>query len=91
MDPTPNDTPSREREIAMPLDITLLTRPGCPHCERAKGLLDERGWLYEEIALGGDLTMDSVRAISGRSTVPQIYMDGDHIGGADDLAQWLAR
>ena len=91
MNPTPTDSQPAAREIPMPLSITLFTRAGCPHCARAKDLLDERGWFYEEIALQGDVTMDSVHAVSGRTTVPQIYMDGEHIGGADELGQWLSR
>ena len=78
-------------DIPMPLSITLFTRDGCPHCDRAKAMIDERGWLYEEIAIGSGVTMDSVHAVSGRTTVPQVYMDGRHIGGADDLEAWLRR
>ncbi len=82
---------SPRRELPMPLSITLFTRAGCPHCERAKARLDELGWFYEEIALGDAVTMDSVRAVTGRATVPQVYMDGEHIGGADELEAWLDR
>ncbi len=88
---TPNEARPPSDAIPMPLSITLFTRGGCPHCDRAKALIDQRGWLYEEIALGHDVTMDSVHAVSGRTTVPQIYMDGEHIGGADDLEMWLSR
>ena len=85
-----NPASKAPREIPMPLDITLFTRAGCPHCARAKAHLDARGWLYEEIALGKDVTMDSVRAVSGRATVPQVFIDGKHVGGADDLEAWLS-
>ncbi len=88
---TLDEAPTSSDAIPMPLSITLFTRGGCPHCDRAKALIDARGWFYEEIALGQDVTMDSVHAVSGRTTVPQIYMDGEHIGGADDLEAWLGR
>lgn len=91
MNASQTEAQSAIREIPMPLSITLFSREGCPHCDRAKALLDDRGWFYEEIALDRDVTMDSVMAVSGRSTVPQIYMDAEHIGGADDLEAWFAR
>ncbi|MCE5394118.1 MAG: glutathione peroxidase [Acidithiobacillus sp.] len=72
--------------------IALFTREGCPHCARAKALLKERGLAFEEIrtGMGTGLSSRSVRAVSGRSTVPQVFIGGKHIGGADDLAHYLA-
>lgn len=76
-------------EAKAPEHISLLTRPGCPHCTRAKAMLDERGWEYEEIELAGPVSSKSLEAISGRSTTPQVFIGGKHIGGADDLAEYL--
>ncbi len=70
--------------------VTLFTRPGCGHCARAKALLDARGWAYEEIVLGRDVTTRSLRAVTGAGTVPQVYVGGRHIGGADDLERFLS-
>ncbi len=65
--------------------VTLFARPGCGHCARAKQLLDDRGIGYEEIRLGRDVNHRGLKAVTGRQTVPQVYIDGQHIGGADDL------
>jgi glutathione-dependent peroxiredoxin len=70
--------------------VTLFTRPGCPHCARAKKLLGEHGFPYEEIVLGKDVTTRSLRAVTGAGTVPQVYVGGKHVGTADDLAAYLA-
>lgn len=68
-----------------PASISLVTKPGCPHCARAKRLLSDRNLPYEEIILGQSATATSLFALSGQSTTPQVFIDGKHIGGADDL------
>lgn len=76
----------------LPKRVSLITKPGCPHCHRAKSVLAERGMKYEEIQLGANgVTYSTLAAISGRGTVPQIYIDGQHIGGADELEAWFAQ
>ncbi|MEM9177865.1 MAG: glutathione peroxidase [Myxococcota bacterium] len=70
--------------------VSLFTRPGCGHCVRAKALLDDRGLRYEEIVLGSDVTGNTLKAVTGRTTVPQVFIDGKHIGGADELEAHLA-
>lgn len=77
-------------KAASPEFISVITRKGCPHCARAKKLLESKGLAYEEIVTGEGVTSRSVRAISGRSTVPQIFIGGKHIGGADDLEKYFA-
>ncbi len=71
--------------------VTIFTREGCPHCFRAKAMLRERGIAFEEICTGQGTGVSSrtLRATTGRSTVPQVFMGGRHIGGADDLARHL--
>ena len=69
--------------------ITLSTKPGCPFCAKAKALLKEKGLSYEEIVLGKDATVTSVRAITGKTAVPQVFIGGKHIGGSDELAAYL--
>ena len=71
-------------------DISLFTRPGCGHCARAKRLLDEAGLDYEQIVLGTDITGRTLHAVTGATRVPQVFVDGERIGGADDLEKWLA-
>ncbi|WP_373099421.1 MULTISPECIES: redoxin family protein [Pasteurellaceae] len=70
--------------------VSLFTKPGCPFCAKAKALLQEKGLPYEEIILGKDATITSVRAITGRVTVPQVFIGGKHIGGSDDLENYFA-
>jgi glutathione-dependent peroxiredoxin len=69
----------------------MLARHGCPHCARAKALLEERGIAFEAIHLGDELTMQGVKAASGVATVPQIFIDGKLVGGADQLTDYLSK
>jgi len=71
-------------------DISLFARPGCGHCARAKKLLDEAGLEYEQILLGTDISGRTLHAVTGATSVPQVFVDGERIGGADDLEKWLA-
>lgn len=70
--------------------ITVFTKPGCPFCTKAKQLLIDNKLQFEEIVLGQDATTVSLRAISGRTTVPQVFIGGQHIGGSDDLEAYFA-
>ena len=73
-----------------PQPITLLSKPGCSHCARARKTLNEHKLNFEEIELGSNsISFSSLKAISGRSTTPQIYIEGQHIGGADELEKWF--
>ena len=74
-----------------PSSVAIITKPGCPFCVKAKGLLKEKSISFEEIILGKDATSVSVKAISGNATVPQIFFDGVNIGGSDDLEEYLAK
>ena len=68
--------------------IELFTKAFCPYCTRAKALLDAKGADYEEIDLtmGGPRRAEMIERSGGRTTVPQVFIDGKHIGGSDDLA-----
>jgi glutaredoxin-like protein len=70
--------------------VTVFARPGCPHCARAKRHLAEAGLRFEEIVVGRDASDRALKAVSGRTQVPQIFVGGSHIGGADELEVWLA-
>jgi glutaredoxin-like protein len=76
-------------EGELPHDVAIFTRDGCPHCVRAKGLLHDAGIEYEELLLNHDYTDQSLRAVAGAITYPQLFINGEHIGGADQLADWL--
>ena len=75
------------RNAQEPEFVTIFTREGCPHCARAKEVLHERGVKYEEIKTGQGTGVSSrtLRATTGRSTVPQVFIGGKHVGGSDDL------
>ena len=72
-----------------PADATVFTRRGCPHCATAKQALNAAGIAYEELVLGKDYTDRTLRAVTGRQTFPQVFVNGEHIGGADELETWL--
>jgi len=75
-----------------PKRVSLFTKPGCPHCARAKVLLRDAGLHFEEISLGAQgLSYSTLAAVTGRGTTPQVYIEGEHIGGAEDLDAWLSR
>lgn len=73
-----------------PLDVTVLSRNGCPSCARAKGLLRDAGIDFEELILNRDYTDRTLRAVAAATTYPQIFVNGESIGGADELESWLA-
>jgi peroxiredoxin/glutaredoxin len=66
-------------------DILLFTKPGCVHCARAKRILSEAGLPYAELPTNPRV----LRALPGARTTPQVFVDGKHVGTADDLAAWL--
>lgn len=72
---------------APPRDVVLFTKPGCSYCAKAKRLLAERGWAYDEIAA----TPRRLRAVSGKATTPQVFIDGAWVGGADELEALLSK
>lgn len=68
--------------------IEIYTKFTCPYCYRAKTLLQQKGAAFEEyeISMGGPKREEMIARANGRTTVPQIFIDGRHIGGSDDLA-----
>jgi len=73
-----------------PHEVVVFTREGCPFCAKAKGMLQDRDIPYEELVLNRDYTGRALRALSGADMVPQIFIDGEHVGGSDKLETWLA-
>ena len=78
-------------KAAKPLDITVFSRKGCPFCVRAKGLLHDAELDFEELVLNRDFTDRTLRAVAGATSVPQIFINGAHIGGSEQLEAWLQR
>lgn len=76
----------RERLHSPMSDVTIYTKPYCPFCIRAVDLLEKKGVKFTEIeaAFDAEKRAEMVQR-SGRSTFPQIFIDGRHIGGCDDM------
>ncbi len=77
-------------EAKKPQAITLLTKPGCPYCIKAKELLTAQDLAFEELVLGKDINNIALRALSNAGTYPQVFIDGQLIGGSDELSQYLS-
>lgn len=67
--------------------IDIYTTPSCPFCHRAKALLREKGAAFTETDVSGDpdLRLAMTNRAGGRRSVPQIFINGEHVGGSDDL------
>jgi peroxiredoxin/glutaredoxin len=71
----------------VPSDVLVIGRQGCSHCARARELLSKNGLSFDEV----HATPRNLRAVSAKATTPQIFIDGKHIGGADDLERYFAQ
>ncbi|MGZ8284463.1 MAG: glutaredoxin 3 [Allosphingosinicella sp.] len=69
--------------------VEIYTKFGCPYCARAKRLLEEKSADYEEFEINSvpGKRDEMFGRANGRTTVPQIFIDGRHVGGSDDLAE----
>ncbi|WNC72463.1 glutathione peroxidase [Thalassotalea psychrophila] len=72
-----------------PQAVSIFTKPGCQFCSKAKQLLTDNGYSFEEIELGKDASLTSLKAITGNDTVPQVFIDNNHIGSSEGLAAYL--
>jgi len=68
-------------------DVVLYTKPGCPYCMAAVGLLARKGIDFTEIVASNDpeKKAEMIQKSGGKATFPQIFIDGKHIGGSDDM------
>jgi glutaredoxin-like protein len=73
-----------------PEPALVFAKRGCPFCARAKQLLRERGIVFEEVTLGEGITTSALRAVSGKSTAPQVFIGGRLVGGAEELEKYFA-
>ncbi len=67
--------------------VEIYSTAICPYCVRAKALLERKGAAYTEYMVDRDAARrdEMLARASGRRTVPQIFIDGRHVGGCDDL------
>lgn len=77
-------------EARKPDQIAVFTRPGCSYCAQAKAALEDAGLEFVEVPLPHQSRSKVIGAISGQGTVPQVFVNGRHIGGAAALTDWLA-
>ena len=71
---------------------TIFTKTGCPFCAKAKAALEDAGIKFEEILISNSgVTSRTLRAVANRDTVPQVFIEGKHIGGSDDLEAYLKK
>lgn len=68
-----------------PREVTLFSKPGCPHCARAKELLDQKGIRFTEIK---GVRTSTLRSLGGQGTYPLIFINGENVGGADELEKY---
>ncbi len=67
--------------------IEIYTTPFCGYCARAKALLEEKGAAFDEMdVMMDDKKRTEMRERAKRTTVPQIFINGEHVGGSDELA-----
>jgi glutaredoxin 3 len=73
--------------------VEIYVKTFCGYCFRAKHLLDSKGIEYKEhmVVFGGPEREEMIERSGGRTTVPQIFIDGSHIGGCDDLMELESR
>lgn len=76
-------------DIDIPKSVTIFTRNGCEHCFNAKKTLIEKGYDFEEHVLNEDFSVKTLVALSGGTSVPQIFVNGERIGGNAELQKYL--
>jgi glutaredoxin-like protein len=78
-------------QAAKPDQVAIFTREGCEFCARAKALLSQLGYSYAEVPLRHTVRSRVVGAVTGEGTVPQVFINGEHIGGLEALEDRAAK
>jgi glutathione-dependent peroxiredoxin len=74
-----------------PDQVVIFTRQGCGYCAQAKALLTDLGYDYAEVQLPHNIRTRVVGALAKAQTVPQVFVNGEHIGGAEELERWARK
>lgn len=74
--------------IILPSNVVIFTFPECIHCFRAKEMLKTHGIKYSEQVFNKDFDFNTLKALGG-GKIPQIFIDGEHLGGESELKKWL--
>jgi glutaredoxin 3 len=85
--PTAAGSEADLRSAAAMAKVEIYTAMWCPYCTRARALLEKKGVHYTEISLDEEpgRRSEMIQRAHGGRTVPQIFIDGEHIGGCDDM------
>lgn len=75
--------------VVIPEPVVVFSKPGCPHCTRAKEILTAHGIQFTEITQSQHINLSVLRAVSGAATWPQVFIGGKLIGNADALENWF--
>ncbi len=84
------DTMLKFLDIAIPKSYAVFSRPGCSFCAEAKEILLKNNIVFEEHTLNRDFSIKTLKAISGTTLVPQIFVDGERVGGTDELKKLMS-
>lgn len=74
-----------------PADVMLFTKKGCPYCAKAKAVLDDNHIAYEEVEASRSITERSIRAVTGKETYPQVFINGEYIGDSEAVEQYFSK
>ncbi|MGC0151690.1 glutathione peroxidase [Chromobacterium vaccinii] len=74
-----------------PDQVVVFTKVGCPHCARAKAVLSENGYEFVEVPLDNKVRGKVLGAVSGKMTAPQVFINGELIGSADEVEKRFAK
>jgi glutaredoxin-like protein len=76
-------------QAEVPEPVVVFAKPGCPHCARAKATLKANGLQFTEISQDQKINGSVLRAVSGQSTWPQVFIGGKLIGDAEAVEAWF--
>ncbi|RXZ42605.1 glutathione peroxidase [Crenobacter cavernae] len=79
------------KDAKKPDQVVVFSKPGCPHCARAKAILDEQGLAYVDVPLDNKIRGKVLGAVAGQMTAPQVFINGTLIGSADDVETYFKR
>ncbi len=74
-----------------PDQVVIFTREGCQYCAQAKESLTQAGYEYVEMPLAHNVRSKLIGALTGRGTVPQVFINGKHIGDAEEVERYLKK
>lgn len=76
-------------DVDFPLNITIFTLEGCPHCAKAKEMMVSKELFFNEKVFAKDYNLNDLKALTGKTAVPEVFINGRLIGGCEELASFL--